>query len=340
MQNGSFSSTVGVFDGKVPLTQRGKGSQRLLSIGLNIHSFSGNTLLLIDEVETGLEPYRLKSLIAELRVIYAESGQVIMTTHSPVALAECTTKEIMIIQSVDGETAAYSLFSTDRDANSTFQAELRRNADAFLSKRLIVCEGKTEIGFVRSLDSFLYNSIGLRMAHHGIGVADGGGQSIFKCASILKKCGYDICLLMDSDLPGEEGEKNNLRKKGVSVFDWEQGNALEEQMFYDATMTAVDALINIAANEKGEDSIKSKLENNGIPYSISVDKLIIPSIDAKTRKKIGTIAKHKNNEWFKRIDLGEQLGNVIFSEWSHISETSKIKLVVAELTEWIKNHDN
>ena len=43
MQSGSFSSTVGVFDGNIPLTQRGKGSQRLLSIGLNIQSFSGNS---------------------------------------------------------------------------------------------------------------------------------------------------------------------------------------------------------------------------------------------------------------------------------------------------------
>ncbi len=340
MQNGSFSSTVGVFDGKVPLTQRGKGSQRLLSIGLNIQSFSGNTLLLIDEVETGLEPYRLKSLIAELRSIYAESGQVIMTTHSPVALAECTTKEIIIIQSGDGETAAYSLFSADRDTNSTFQAELRRNAEAFLSKRLIVCEGKTEIGFVRSMDTFLFNTIGLRMSHHGIGVADGGGQSIFRCATILKNCGYDICLLMDSDLPDEEEDKNNLRVIGVPVFDWEQGNSLEEQMFKDATMTAVDALINIAVEEKGENSIKPKLDKYGIPYSISVDKLVIPPIDAESRKKIGTIAKHKRSEWFKRIDLGEQLGNVMFSEWEHINDMSKFKCIVNGLTEWMKNYEN
>ncbi len=340
MQNGSFSSTVGVFDGKVPLTLRGKGSQRLLSIGLNIQSFSGNTLLLIDEVETGLEPYRLKSLIAELRSICAESGQVIMTTHSPVALAECTTKEIMIIQSVEGETTAYSLFSADKDSNSTFQAELRRNAEAFLSKRLIVCEGKTEIGFIRALDNYLFNTIGLRIAHHGIGVADGGGQNIFKCAKILQDCGYDICLLMDSDLSDEENDKKELRDNGISIFDWEQGNALEEQAFYDATMTAVDSLINIAVEEKGEESIKPKLSNIGITYSISVDKLVIPPIDAETRKKIGTIAKNKKSEWFKRIDLGEKLGNVMFSEWEHISDESRFKFIVKALTEWIKDYDD
>ena len=46
-----FSSTVGVFEGPT-FKPRGTGSQKLFSIGLNIQSFSGNALLLIDEIET------------------------------------------------------------------------------------------------------------------------------------------------------------------------------------------------------------------------------------------------------------------------------------------------
>ncbi len=189
MQNGSFSSTVGVFEGSAPLSQRGTGSQKLLSIGLNIQSFSGNALLLIDEIETGLEPYRLKSLIAELRATHKNSGQVIFTTHSPVAVTECTIKELMIINSKSGITFAHTLFSEDEDNNNNFQAEIRRNAEAFLSKRIIVCEGKTEIGFVRAFDKFLYITKDYRMAHKGISTADGGGENIFKCAYVLLKCG-------------------------------------------------------------------------------------------------------------------------------------------------------
>ena len=178
------------------------------------------------------------------------------------------------------------------------------------------------------------------MAHHGIGVADGGGQNIFKCANILKKCGYDICLLMDSDLPEEEDAKNELRENGVLVFDWERGNALEEQIFYDATMKAVDALVNMAIEEKGEGAVIPKLDSNGIKYSTSVEQLVFPPMDSESRKKIGTIAKHKKSEWFKRIDLGEQLGNVMFSDWENISSTCKFKSVVNELTDWIKKYDD
>ena len=36
MQNGSYSTTVGMFDDKVPFAQRGLGSKRLLSIGMNV----------------------------------------------------------------------------------------------------------------------------------------------------------------------------------------------------------------------------------------------------------------------------------------------------------------
>ena len=340
MHNGSFSTTVGVFDGEVPLTQKGKGSQRLLSIGLNIQSCEGSPLLLIDEVETGLEPYRLKSLIAELRAICEGSGQVIMTTHSPVALTECTTQEIMVIRSHNGETSAYRLYSTDKTTNDLFQRTLRSNAEAFLSKRIIVCEGRTEIGFIRALDRFIYQNLNCRMAFQGIGIADGGGQSIFKCAKILINCGYEICLLMDSDLSDEEIEKSNLRVNGVSVFDWEQGNAFEEQIFQDAPMELVDEFINIAVNEKGYDHVMAKVNGIGIAISFSVDKLILPPIsDVTIRKNIGTIAKAKKCEWFKRIDLGERIGIAIFRHWNSIDCKTQLKTTVNNIINWVMKHD-
>lgn len=44
MQNGSFSTTVGVFDDNIPFAQRGLGSKRLLSMGMNINAFEQGTL--------------------------------------------------------------------------------------------------------------------------------------------------------------------------------------------------------------------------------------------------------------------------------------------------------
>lgn len=74
IQNGTFSSSVGLFEGNTPLNQKGTGSQRLLSMGLNIQASSGNALLLIDEVESGLEP--------------AWAGSVLKATYAGVVVDE------------------------------------------------------------------------------------------------------------------------------------------------------------------------------------------------------------------------------------------------------------
>lgn len=340
MQNGSFSSTVGVFEGPTPLSQRGTGSQKLLSIGLNIQSFSGNALLLIDEIETGLEPYRLKSLIAELRATHENSGQVIFTTHSPVAVTECTIKELVIINSKVGTTSAHTLFSEDEENNKNFQAEIRRNAEAFLSRRIIVCEGKTEIGFIRAFDKFLYTTKNYRMAHKGISTADGGGENIFKCADVLFKCGYDICLLMDSDLSHEESNKQTLRTNGISVFDWDNPNALEEQVFFDIPTEAAVKLLNLAKEKTNTTSICDKLKNVGIICYVNDDEEIsVSELDDETKKKIGTVAKNKKSEWYKRIDLGEKLGDIVFECWDEIDNARKLKKTVNELSTWVINND-
>lgn len=337
IQNGSFSSSVGLFDGNTPLNQKGTGSQRLLSMGLNIQASAGNALLVIDEVESGLEPYRLRSLLNEFRITHTAAGQVIMTTHSPIAVAECTIGELLVVQSNDGITNLFQVKSDDADANAAMQAEIRKNAEAFLCKRLIVCEGKTEIGFVRALDTYLAKSKNFRMAFKGVGTADGGGSSIFTCTKILRSCGYDVCLLMDSDLPEEEDQKTDLLWDGVSIFDWDTPNALEEQLFFDVPTEVATIMLNIAVNERGFDSIKTHLATRHIVFEVDGDRIKLSSMAPEDRKKIGTIAKQKS--WFKRIDLGELLGNVVFENWEGIKSDAKLKTVVDALARWVTGND-
>ena len=121
IQGISFSTSVGLFDGKAPLSQRGLGSQRLLSMGLNINAYSNNSIILVDEIENGLEPYRLRSIINEFRLKHTATGQVIMTTHSPIAVAECTISEILIVHSVNGTTQCIPLKSGDAQTDDAIQ---------------------------------------------------------------------------------------------------------------------------------------------------------------------------------------------------------------------------
>lgn len=233
MQNGSFSTVVGLFDGEVPLKQRGLGSQRLLSMALNIKATSDESILLIDEVENGLEPYRICNLINEFRTSHHSSGQIIMTTHSPVVVAECKLDELMVIQSNEGTTTSFSLKAQDEQTDINLQAEIRRNPEAFLCKKIIVCEGKTEYGFIRAFDNYLECKYHSRIAYRGTGAAIGSGNTLFQSAYVLKNCGYNVCILMDSDVDAEESHKDDAKKAGIEIFDWEFGNSIEEQIFQD-----------------------------------------------------------------------------------------------------------
>lgn len=339
IQNGSFSSSVGLFDGNTPLNQKGTGSQRLLSMGLNIQASVGNALLIIDEVESGLEPYRLRSLLNEFRMTHTTTGQVIMTTHSPIAVAECTIEELLVVQSKEGTTKVFQIKSNDPETNATLQAQIRKNAEALLCKRIIICEGKTEIGFIRALDTYLSKTRNYRMAFKGIGTADGGGSTIFTCTNILRSCGYDVCLLMDSDLSEEDVQKLDLDLEGVSIFDWDKPYALEEQIFFDVPTDVASQILNIAVDEYGLDSVKSRLTANNIQYEVKDEKICLSGMKAEDQCKIGNIAKRKKIEWYKRIDLGELLGNVVFDNWESIRSDAKLKTVVEALSKWVIDND-
>lgn len=337
LQGGSFSSNVGLFDGDAPLSQFGTGSQRLLSMGLNIGVAPGEAVLLIDEIEDGLEPYRLRNLINEFRSEQGVSGQIFMTTHSPIAVAECTIDELMVVHSDAGVTNAVFLKGDDPETNKSIQAEVRRNAEAFLSQRIIICEGKTEIGFIRAIDRHIASTKNYRMAYKGVGTADGNGSNIFKCADILRRCGYDICVLMDSDKDSEDSEKQRMRSAGIPLFDWDKPNAFEEQCFLELPMPAIQQEIQIAVDEKSIDSIIARFSDYSIPFDRGGDSVTLTALSPEQRKTIGKIAKEKN--WYKRIDLGEQFGNVVLNSLSELDAESAISRVVAGLEEWVMKDD-
>lgn len=337
IQGNSFSTTVGLFEGDAPLSQFGTGSQRLLSMGLNIGAAPGEALLLIDEVENGLEPYRLRTLINEFRSERSAAGQILMTTHSPVAVAECSIDEIMVVHSVDGITNALFLKGDDSEANKVIQAQIRHNSESFLSRRLIVCEGSTEAGFIRAFDGFLAATNNFRMAYKGVSTADGHGETTFQCANILRSCGYDICILMDSDKDSEDSEKQRMRNDGVSVFDWDKPNALEEQCFLELPLPAIQGAIRIATDEYGCTLVAGKLSADGIPFVEDNGIITIAALTEDQRKALGKAAKKKG--WYKRIGLGEQFGRIVLDNLNALAPESTIRKAIAGLTEWVLKDD-
>lgn len=347
MQNGSYSTTVGVFDGKVPFTQRGLGSKRLLSIGMNVNAFKNGTLTLVDEVENGLEPYRISTLINQFRIQFKESGQLIMTTHSVSTLCECSAHEVGICTSNSGDLKIHfieNFIKRNIINQGNIQALLRRNPDAFLCKKVIVCEGKTEIGILRALDKYRASKKMPRFAHYGVSmIPSGGGDNFFTLAKLLHECGYTVSVLMDSDDQDEDANKQKIIALGIAIFDWEKGLAIEEQLFKDVSLECVNAMISIAVEEKSFDHVKSKLaekfSGNIVPYSIQDKSITIPNeISKQDRIAIGSVAKNKKSGWFKNTSIGEMIGEHIFKEFDSM-HSCHFKNQMINLQKWVETSE-
>ncbi len=357
MQNGSYSTTVGMFDDKVPFAQRGLGSKRLLSIGMNVNACDDGALVLVDEVETGLEPYRISALINQFRSQFKDHGQLIITTHSRSVVCECGVSELSVINNDAGELKLHRLDELV-DIKGDIQGIIRGEPDAFLCKRIIVCEGKTEIGLLRSLDEKLYAKTGTRFAHYGVGTAlGGGGNKFFSLARLLKTCGYDCCILMDSDVECEEAEKEEVERLGIRVFSWEKGNAIEEQLFQDSSIPCAEQLIAYAVEIKGIQSVEAHLNNEfkdeTKEYRVEDEAIVLcgndkGEVSIDVLRRIGKVAKgkinKKNNQiegaWFKRIDRGQDVGNIVFSSKEQIKDGSRFQKTIESLLRWVTGNES
>lgn len=140
---GVGAAALGLHDGAVPVRAAGLGSRRLTALAIQRMSFREGGIVLVDEVETGLEPHRLRHLIRELKEPAA--GQVIMTTHSEVPIVELTVAELRVVACDAGVTVV-------RKVGDELQAPIRAAPEALLGRRVVVGEGKTEVGLCRALD--------------------------------------------------------------------------------------------------------------------------------------------------------------------------------------------
>jgi putative ATP-dependent endonuclease of OLD family len=146
----SFSGgTISLHDEDgIPLSGLGIGSTRLLIAGLQRKAAAETAVILIDETEHGLEPHRIIRFVTSLGAKEREPPlQVFMTTHSPVVLRELSGNQLFVVRR-QGESHHIQNVGADDDIQST----IRLYPDAFLAPSVLVCEGASEVGFVRGVD--------------------------------------------------------------------------------------------------------------------------------------------------------------------------------------------
>lgn len=310
----SFSDgAVTLHDGRsVPLRSLGVGSTRLLIAGLQRKTASGSSILLMDEMEYGLEPHRIIRLLGSIGAkLDPPPLQTFMSTHSPVALRELSGRQLFVVRP---GTDAHVVKQVGID--DLTQGTIRKFPDAFLARSVIVCEGATEEGLVRGLDRFrsTHGKDSIFASGTGLVVSGGGGtDEPFKRAAAFRALGYRVAIVRDDDIHPTAATEAAFITGGGFVIKWHDGLALEEELFRCLNTDSVKSLLTHAVTLHGEplvnEHIKSTSRNTSTFESI-MSEISMGDIDAGHRAMLGKAAKCKSG-WYKTVSLMEDVAHDI-----------------------------
>jgi hypothetical protein len=283
-------------------------------------------IAIVDEIEHGLEPHRVARLLKYLKTPKGGEGavqpQMFVTTHSPVVIRELTASDIFAVRSSAGVTTVASVSGLARDLD-TAQRHLRGTPEAFLARKVLVGEGRTEQGLMRGLDGWWHTSGRDSFALQGAVPIDGGGKDKAPLiAEHLRDLGYEVWLLLDSDQPPNAEALRRATDKGAAFWQWPDNCSTEQRLFLDLPWAGVRALIALAIECVGQDSVIAVLDNAlnaaGLP-TVSAAKLGPERDTVDLRRLIGKVANDKS--WFKDISRGEGLASVVGPHLANVAAT-------------------
>ncbi|MBB6503003.1 ATP-dependent nuclease [Pedobacter cryoconitis] len=313
---------VCLHDGNIPFRLKGKGSKRLISVSIQTELAKLGGILLIDEIEQGLEPDRAQHLASILR--NNNTGQIFITTHS---------RDVLV------ELEAHNLFRVKKNSSALFpftddlQACLRSNPEAFFAERIIVCEGPTEVGFCRAINKSRINQGKDNITLKGIRLANGMGANQINYAMGFNSAGYDVCMFCDSDAQSINEKKAMLRAENINIIDTDQDKSIEAQIFSDLNWAGIEELINYRLTFKDVNHIRTQVAKY-YPNDFVEDTLTKDTIEV--REALSKASTEKEKDWFKRTDHGEFLGEVCCRHLESLKE-KKLFLQIDELNKWIDN---
>jgi putative ATP-dependent endonuclease of OLD family len=318
----------------VPLKALGLGSARLLIAGLQRRASKSSPMVLVDELEYGLEPHRIIRLIDALGAKEKEPPlQAFITTHSPVAIRELTGNQLFVVREVDGEHFANAV-----GISNDVQGTIRAHPEALLAQSVLVCEGATEIGLMRGLDQHGTSNGATAIAAYGVGLVDGGGSSTFKRANAFLSLGYRTAVLRDSDREMTPELEQSFRDGGGTVFCWTAGRAVEDELFVSLTDTAVDGLLDKAIELKEEalvnEHIKSASSNEKTLRDIQSE--ILTAVISRESRAILAQAAKSGAGWYKNITAMEMVARDVVGP-ALANATGDFRARIKAIFDWVAN---
>lgn len=317
-ENPYTGNSIALHHNSLPYRLQGKGSKRLMSIAIQSELTKSGGIMLVDEIEQGLEPDRIRTLVDILKT--PAQGQVFITTHNVDVIKECLCNNLFVVTKGVGY---LSKVSTDLDNCR------RYNPDVFFTPKVICCEGDTEYGILETIDKWITKTNGVNFSALGVSIANvGGGANMFLYSTWLKDMGFDTCVFADADIKDNQmPAKNRCIDKGIPLYLCQEGFCTEKQLFNDLPWDAVTEILNCP--------------QVGFPkkYSIMTTELqasLSQNLSSEKESKLRTEQAERaiQFKWFKHLPGGRFLGKIITSHYDHISDDAMLKQMISSLLEW------
>lgn len=320
----------------IPLRNLGTGSTRLLIAGLQRAAAQSASIVLVDELEYGLEPHRLARLLGSLGAKDdVPPLQVFMTTHSPVALRELSGKQLFVVRSTS---VGHQVVAVGED--NDIQGTIRKYPEAFLATTVIVCEGASEVGFVRGLDLYRVGFGLPSLFASGVAFADAGGghpDEALRRGCAFLKLGYRAMVLIDSDKPPTPAQVQAFNEADGKLVAWRPERAIEDELFWSLSGQGVSALLsraleltddgmvdeNLKSKSKGTKTLE-EVWNEGLCYGFSPD----------TRRLLGEASRSKNSGWFKSVSKMEGVARDIVGPALDTADP-EFRAIIEDLFGWV-----
>lgn len=322
--------SVSLHSGDVPIERHGLGSRRLTSVGVQLSGAQNARVLLLDELEAGLEPFRIRHLLRALQTRVTDTSpltQVFVTTHSPVVLRELDYSNLNVIRKDQkGHTRATT-------PGPAFQGALRKNAESFLAPNVLICEGATEAGFARGVYAHAEERDPQLIT--AVATADAGGEGfVVTQAKAFAELGYRTAVFCDHDTNLDLSELPLT----TTLIRCDDSKCTEQQVIGALSQHGVRLALEHGLTNSTLQSIVDALAARGCNSSIiekirAGDPVELAEL-ASARKALWQLAKKEGKDWFKSTTGGEILANIALTDRDAKRQGSDAEKVVGKLLEW------
>lgn len=317
-ENPYTGNSLALHHNNLPYRLQGKGSKRLMSIAIQSELTKAGGIMLVDEIEQGLEPDRIATLVKILKA--PKRGQVFITTHNINVIKECQ---------------ANNLFVVSKGINSLSQISVnlencrRYNPDVFFTPKVICCEGDTEYGILKAIDICLLKTKQIGFSSLGVSLANvGGGANMYLYSSWLNDLGFETCVFADDDIKDKDKPaKEHCHSLGIPLFLCQEGYCIEKQIFQDLPWNAIIEILNCP--QTGFQSKYTIMTN-------SLSEVLKHNLSKEAQVKLRKEQSEKaiQFKWFKHIPGGQFLGQVITTYMEQMSDETPLKKCINSLIEW------